>query len=216
MKLRAFLILLLLLNLGFWAWSHGWLALWGFDPQTHRSSAYLQEELNPQQLRLITNSTPQHLAQLSNPTVCLSSALLEPSLAQHIETQFKAHLPAGSWQRQELKTAGQWMIYLGRYPNAATLNKKKEELRRLRISNFKDAPPGFQHGIVLAYYDQESQANLGLAQLKKRGVNTAQIITLLEPVDGVHLRIEAADESLREQLLRLRPVLQGQEFSPCP
>lgn len=214
MKLRALVIVLLLLNLLLFAKGQGWLGLWGISSGAENLSAAQQEELNPEHLQISLNSKDQLFSQNSNPTVCLQSPQLQPQLAQRVQTELARDLPAGSWTTEAIQTPGQWMLYLGRFPNVAALNKQKAELRRLRISNFKDAPPGYQLGLSLAFYDDANQAKSGLDILQKRGLK-AQIITLAEPLDVVRIRLPMADERARTTLLRLRPILPNQEFAPC-
>jgi hypothetical protein len=108
------------------------------------------------------------------------------------------------------------MVYMGRYPSDAALSKKRQELERLRISPIEAAPDDYQPGLSLGYFDRADLAQTALNQLQMRGVRNAQIVTLKAPVQGVYIRIDQATEAMRVQLAKMRPVLQGQEFSPCP
>ena len=138
------------------------------------------------------------------------------AVAQKVEALASSVLPPGSWQNLPINTPGQWMIYMGRYPNEAALIKKRQELERLRISPIEAAPNDYQPGLSLGYFDNVEQAQAALAQAQSRGVRNAQIITLKAPVEGMRIRIDQATENMRAQLAKMRPVLQGQEFVPCP
>jgi hypothetical protein len=216
MKLRFFVLLLLLANVLYALWGQGLFAAWGLQPKAVHEPQWLAQQLRPDALQLRQDQKLRQQAQRNNPTQCLLSPLLDRASAQKIESLAAASLPAGSWQSLPIKTPGQWMIYMGRYPNEAALSKKRQELARLRISPIEAAPTEYQPGLSLGYFDNAEQAQSSWNQLQGKGVRNAQIITLKAAVEGVHIRIDQATEAMRVQLGKMRPVLQGQEFVPCP
>lgn len=217
MKLRFLVLLLLLANVLYALWGQGLLAVWGLQPKAVHEPQFVQQQLQPQALQLLgQDQKMRQQAQRNNPTQCLLSPLLETAAAQKMEELAAAILPAGSWQSLPINTPGQWMIYMGRYPNEAALAKKRQELERLRISPIEAAPTEYQPGLSLGYFDSAEQAQAALGQVQTKGVRNAQIITLKAAVQGVHIRIDQATEAMRAQLVKMRPALHGQEFTPCP
>ena len=216
MKLRFLVLLLLLANVLYALWHQGALAIWGLQPKAVHEPQFVQQQLQPQMLQLRHDQKMRQQAQRNNPTQCLLSPLLDMAVAQKVEALASSVLPPGSWQNLPINTPGQWMIYMGRYPNEAALIKKRQELERLRISPIEAAPNDYQPGLSLGYFDNVEQAQAVLAQAQSRGVRNAQIITLKAPVEGMRIRIDQATENMRAQLAKMRPVLQGQEFVPCP
>jgi hypothetical protein len=216
MKLRFLVLLLVLGNVFYALWAQGALAIWGLQPKPVREPQFVQQQLRPEALVTRQDQKLRQQAQRNNPTQCLLSPLLEVDAAQKIESLAASALPAGSWQSLPINTPGQWMIYMGRYPNEAALAKKRQELERLRISPIENAPTEYQPGLALGYFDHIDQAQAAFNQVQARGVRNAQIVTLKAAVQGVYIRIDQATEAMRQQLAKMRPVLQGQEFSPCP
>lgn len=216
MKLRLLITVLVLANAAYAAWAQGWLAVWGLQPRPDHEPHYLENQLQAQALQVQLDQKLQQQAQRNNPTQCLVSPLLDSNLAQKIEALASQNLPAGSWQNLAVNTPGQWMLYMGRYPSAQALARKKQELARLEIPSVTDAPPEYQPGLSLGYFDSRELAQAGMAQLQARGVRSVQLLTLKPAVQGVYIRIDQATEAMREQLAKMRPVLQGQEFTPCP
>jgi hypothetical protein len=216
MKLRLLVLLLLAANVLYALWGQGVLAVWGWQPKPVHEPQFVQQQVRPQALQLRQDQKMRQQAQRSNPTQCLLSPLLDVAAAAKIESLAAASLPAASWQSLPTDTPGQWMVYMGRYPSDAALSKKRQELERLRISPIEAAPDDYQPGLSLGYFDRADLAQTALNQLQMRGVRNAQIVTLKAPVQGVYIRIDQATEAMRVQLAKMRPVLQGQEFSPCP
>jgi hypothetical protein len=216
MKLRLLVLLLLAANVLYALWGQGVLAVWGWQPKPVHEPQFVQQQVRPQALQLRQDQKMRQQAQRSNPTQCLLSPLLDVAAAAKIESLAAASLPAASWQSLPTDTPGQWMVYMGRYPSDAALSKKRQELERLRISPIDAAPDDYQPGLSLGYFDRADLAQTALNQLQMRGVRNAQVITLKAPVQGVYIRIDQATEAMRVQLAKMRPVLQGQEFSPCP
>jgi hypothetical protein len=216
MKLRLLVLLLLAANVLYALWGQGVLAVWGWQPKPVHEPQFVQQQVRPQALQLRQDQKMRQQAQRSNPTQCLLSPLLDVAAAAKIESLAAASLPAASWQSLPTDTPGQWMVYMGRYPSDAALSKKRQELERLRISPIEAAPDDYQPGLSLGYFDRADLAQTALNQLQMRGVRNAQVITLKAPVQGVYIRIDQATEAMRVQLAKMRPVLQGQEFSPCP
>lgn len=216
MKLRLLVLLLLLANVCYALYGQGVFAAWGLQPKPVHEPQFVQQQLQPQVLQLRQDQKMRQQAQRNNPTQCLLSPLLDMAAAQKMEALAASILPVDSWQSLPINTPGQWMIYMGRYPNEAALAKKRQELERLRINPIEAAPAEYQPGLSLGYFDNADQAQAALNQVQTRGVRNAQIITLKAAVQGVHIRIDQATESMRAQLAKMRPVLQGQEFVPCP
>ncbi len=216
MKLRVLVVLLLLANLFYALWAQGVLAIWGIEPQPTREPAYVQSQIKPEALVLRHDQQQRQQAQRNNPTQCLLSPLLDIATGQAVQAIAQQSLPAGSWQSLPQNSPGQWMVYMGRYPNEAALTRKKQELERLRIDGISEAPADYQPGLALGYFDNQKLAQERLSQLQSRSVRSAQLVTIKAPVEGVQIRIDQATEAMRAELAKMRPILQGQEFVPCP
>ncbi len=215
MKLRNFLILLLLLNAGFLAWSQGGFADLGWPAANDREPAYIQQQVRPEMLSLQADVRTRKIAKINNPTRCLTTSVFALPAAKKLAAQAQEVLPAGSWTMQDINTPGQWMIYMGRYPDSEAVERKKVELRRLRISSDLPVPSSYQPGISLGAFNNYEQAEEAHKQVLAKGARSARIVTEVEPVVGQQLRIEQADTAIEEQLQKLRPAMNGLGFQPC-
>ncbi len=215
MKLRNFLILLVLLNAGFFTWSQGWLAALGWPADSDRETQYTAQQIRPEALSLQTDIRARKIAKMNNPTRCLTTGVFALPAAKNLAAQAQEILPAGSWTMQDIDTAGQWMIYMGRYPDGEAVERKKIELRRLRISSDLPVPASYQPGISLGVFSNYEQAQEAQKQVIAKGARSARLVTEIEPVLGQQLRIEQADSKLEELLQKLRPAMNGQSFQPC-
>ena len=215
MKLRNFLILLILLNAGFLVWSQDWLAPLGWPADKDRETQYTTQQIRPQALSLQSDVRTSKIAKINNPTRCLTTGVFALPAAKNLAAQAQEVLPAGSWTMQDINTPGQWMIYMGRYPDNEAVERKKIELRRLRINSDFPISASYLPGISLGLFSNYEQAQEAQKQVMAKGARSARLITEVEPVLGQQLRIEQADAAIEEQLQKLRPALNGLGFQPC-
>ncbi len=150
----------------------------------------------------------------ANPGQCLEAGPFDIAATQAAERTLRdAGLPDGSWVARS--SGGAFVVYMGRYPDAETLQRKLDELKRLKIdAQALDSPAAYQPGINLGRYDRQSQADGALASLAQRGVRTALVITVRAPPRQTMLRVAAADAAVRAQLAGLR-LPTGPGFVAC-
>lgn len=130
-------------------------------------------------------------------------------------TLLEAGLAAGSWQAQRSDDSGAFMVYMGRYADRETLQRKLAELKRLKLDaeDLRDVPE-LQPGISLGRFDSEGSADAALARMTQRGLRTARVITLRQAQSRVMLRVPAADATQRARLAGLQ-LPSGPGFLPC-
>lgn len=121
------------------------------------------------------------------------------------ERQFSSlALPANAGQLERGARGGSYLVYMGRYADEVSLQRKVEELKRLRV----EAEPmrgstDLQPGLVLARAETAAEANAALTDLHQRGVRTARVLTVRAATPLLVLRLPAADATLRERLRKL-------------
>ncbi len=127
----------------------------------------------------------------------------------------EAGLAAGAWQAQRSDDSDAFLIYMGRYADRETLQRKLAELKRLKLDG-EDVrgPPALQPGISLGRFDSQDSANAAMAQMAQRGVRTARVVTLRQAQSQTVLRVPAADAVLRARLAGLQ-LPSGPGFLPC-
>jgi hypothetical protein len=226
MKLRALAVLLLLVNLGFFAWTQGWLdGVVSGRARGDREPERLAREFQPQRVRILPpNEAAAAMAASAPPPTatvsCLEAGPYTPAEVRAAETLLQQALPAGSWARRSVEQPGSWIVYLGRFTTTDAQQKKIEELRRLPAP-FEEvkSPPELAPGLSLGRVDNRAAADRALEQLSQRGVRTARVVSLSEPATMTVLRVERADPTLSLQIAALGGDVKGQPlgkaFGPC-
>lgn len=124
-------------------------------------------------------------------------------------------LPAGSWTHQSIALGGQWMVYMGPYPDEDLYDRKVIELKRIKGLNFDEVRSGtYAKGLSLGRFTTEAEAETRLSSLKQRGIRTARVVTI-RPAGQVHyLRVAQANVSMQVTLSGLK-LPQGKSFTAC-
>ena len=241
--LRTLVLLLLLANGGYYAWSQGLLQSWGFAPHQQAEPQRLQQQIHPELLRVLPDDTgkatqrstaapsqashrPAEPAAHAEPVAaagpeaaaasqgeCLQAGLFDAAQADALR-RAAAALPAGSWRLENATLPGRWMVYMGRFADADLLAKKRSELRELGVS-FDRPNAALEPGLSLGRFSTEEAAQRGLTQLNAKGVRSARVVQERLDAPGFVLRLPQADTALRAQVLALRGALAGKDLRPC-
>ncbi len=223
--LRLLVVLLILANLAFYAWTQGSLdSLVGVRAQGDREPERLHQQVRPESIRILPPAsaavvaTAAPAASAAAPALCLEAGPYTAAQIGAAEGVLQTVLPAGSWATVRSEAPPVWIVYMGRYPNREALQKKAEELRRLRITaeELRNTATDFDGGLALGRYASRAAADKALADVAQRGVRTARVVALT-PATALHtLRVERADATLQSRLAGLRAeALQGKAFTAC-
>lgn len=215
--LRLLVLLVLLANGAYFAWSQGHLLPLGYAPVSQREPERVTQQIQAQAVRLLSADEARRIeaqAAGARPAECLQAGLFDERQTESLR-QLLAGWPAGSWQIDAAVDPARWMIYMGRYADAETLSRKKSELRYLRVLYETLPNPSMEPGLSLGSFDSQESANQQLAELAKKGVRTARVVQERPEQRGQRLRLAAVDESLRPRLDELRPLLAGHPLRAC-
>jgi len=223
--LRWAVLLLLVANLGFYAWTQGWLdSVPGLNSQGDREPERLKRQQHPDAVKLLSpkaaSAALAATASASAPegqAACLEAGPFdETGRAAAEKALTQAGIASSHWSTVSLDKPGTWLVYMGKYPSPDVLQKKEDELRRIRVA-FEEAPhtPELQFGLVLGRYDDKAAADTALNQAAQRGVRTARVVTLTPPSRLHLLRAEHADAALQSQLQGLKVPALGAGFRAC-
>jgi hypothetical protein len=215
--LRAVVLFLLLLNGVYFAWGQGWLLSFGFGPTPQHEPHRLTQQIKPEAIRLISEQEARKMtAPAPQPNaVCLQSALLDAAKAAALRNVLEASLPAQAWVLEEVAVPARWIIYMGKYANAAELTKKRAQLATLRLTFEPLSNPALAPGLSLGTFATEAQADVALQALALRGVRTARVVQERAESQAYRLRLPAVDDALQKQLPPVRAVLAGQALLSC-
>lgn len=220
--LRLLVVVLLLANLAFYAWTQGMLDnVIGVRAQGDREPDRLARQVRPETIRVLPAASAVTIvatAPTETTPVCLEAGPYTPAQIGAAEGVLQTVLPAGSWASLKTESPGVWIVYMGKYPNREALQKKADELKRLRIGfeELRNVPPELADGLALGRYDNRAAADRALAEVTQRGVRTARVMPLSAPAVTHSLRVERADATLQARLAGLRAeALLGKSFTPC-
>lgn len=219
MLLRFTVLVLILANGLYWAWSQHAFASLGWAPENPREPQRVQQQLRANNLRLLSAEEAKRLeTAAATPvasTTCLVSALLDERQAAAVQQVARTLLPANSWTLDNGLEPGRWIIYMGRFPSAAAHTQKKNELRQINVGFEEVKGVGLEPGLNLGAFDSPQTAAQQLNALNARGVRTARVLQERAEVRGKILRLGAVDEALRARLEGLNPALAGKPLQAC-
>ena len=216
--LRLFVAVLLLANLGFYAWTQGMLdGVVGAKPQGDREPERLTRQVRPETIRVMPPVASAVAAVAEQPQVCLEAGPYTPAQVSAAESVLQTVLPPGSWANVKTEAPAVWIVYMGKYSNRDAMQKKADELKRLKIA-FEEVrnAPELEDGLALGRYDSRASAERALADVTQRGVRTARVATLSPATTTHSLRVDRADAGLQNRLAGLRAeALLGKPFALC-
>jgi len=216
--LRLLVLLLLLANAAFFAWSHGLLLAWGVGPMQQSEPQRLQQQVQPEAVRVLPPAEFKQLealaAQAPRPPECLQSATLDQVQVGPLRSVLDAW-PAGSWSLDLVIEPARWMIYMGKYAGVEQVARKRAELRQIGVSFEAPSNPELEPGLSLGTFPTEAAANAQMAALAAKGVHTARVLQERPEQKGVRLQLPAVDDALRPRLEDLKFALGGKPLRSC-
>ena len=222
--LRLFVLALLLANGAYFAWSHGLMRGVGFAPFDPSEPQRLAQQLRPESLRVLKpeearrlDAAPPTLAPVLPVPVaeCLQAGLFDAPQAEALRGKLLSSLPVGAWLLEPAVEPARWIVYMGKYPNAQALAKKRSELASLNLRFEPLINPSLEYGVSLGLHQTQAAANTQLANLTRRGVRTARVVQERAELRGTVLKIPAADDAVKARLEAFEAALAGKPLRPC-
>jgi hypothetical protein len=224
-------LLLVALNLGFYAWSAYYSAADATsDPRP------LAQQIDPEKLRILRGGEAPPAAPPAPPPVPAAAekpkpgpepvpvvsciewggfALLE---APRAETALEPlALGARLSQRRSEETAG-WWVYLPQQPNRETALKKAGELKKLGVDDYFVVQEAgrWRWAVSLGVFSTEEAAKNRLEALRAKGVRNAQLGARELQVQKVWLQVRGADAAQQARLKEIATGFEGTELRACP
>lgn len=232
--LRALVLLLLLANGGYFAWSQGYLLAYGFGPAERGEPQRLTQQIRPNDIQIVgmettvalvspqpessvqgTTPNPSPSTLSANPANCLQAGPFDMPQAFALRRTLDATLPAESWRLEPATLPARWIIYMGKYESAEVVIRKKTELRSLNVASEAVLNASLAPGVSLGSFDTQAAAAAGLTKLTQRGVRTARVVQESAEVRGQMLLLPQADDSLRSLMEGTKPALLGKPLVAC-
>ncbi|MEO8280243.1 MAG: SPOR domain-containing protein [Ideonella sp.] len=151
--------------------------------------------------------------------LCLEAGPFAAADLPAAEKMLQAAAPEGVWTRRRIDGNGEWLVYMGPYPDGAWLERKKGELSRIRGGlpyEVLNAPAALARGISLGRFASQATAEQRLEQLRQRGIRTARIVKSGNGPDTTMLRVGKADSAAAARLEKLKWPSGKAGVTPCP
>lgn len=227
--LRLVAISLLLANAVYFAWTQGFLAGLGMAPVQQSEPERLNAQIEPGTLRLLNGprAEAEDLAQATDASATGAQTEVAPATSCWQASGFTAPqadalraalgstgLNEALWQFSEAKSSGRWIVYMGRY-NDEQMEKKKGELRELKIEFREVNLPTAGPGLALGTFSSEESVQQALKDVARKGVRTAR--AALERPESVSwtLRLPAITDDQRTAIESLGEPLAGKKLQAC-
>lgn len=217
--LRFFVLLLLLANGAFFAWSQGYLKAYGYAPAAPNEPQRLAQQIKPESIQILLSADVQRMEAQAKaekaPKLCLQAGPFDEIQAVTLRKALEAELPSGAWQLDAVKQSAQWVIYMGKYANSEVQAKKRAELVTLGLQADLVSNPALAPGLSLGTFASQAAANTGLERLKPKGLRTAKVLQTREEGVQTWLKLPAVSELLQSKLDELKPALADKPLKNC-
>jgi hypothetical protein len=149
-------------------------------------------------------------------TQCLEAGPYSKEEEGQIQTTLARVLPASTWRVDRFPVPGLWLIYMGPYPDDASLKVKQGELQRIGGVSFEEvrSPANLRMGFSLGRFNSQQAADIALNAMQTKGVRTARVVSVRPPMDVSVIRVQQADAKMQQQLKGL-PLPPDREFVGC-
>lgn len=224
MLIRNAALALLAANAVYFGWSQGLLAPMGLGPASSSEPQRMAQQIRPEALRVAPTAVPAEAALGSSappaaaeaassaPSSCLQAGPFDAAQAEALRQSLQAaSLPDGSWALDTTSAPNRWIVYMGKFTEPEALEKKRTELRALRVETAPITQPTLAPGLSLGVFSSNAGAQEHLAQLTRRGVRTARVVPEHSDNTATQLRLPAANNGLRTQV----QALISKPLSPC-
>jgi hypothetical protein len=213
--MRAVFLLLVLANVGFFAWARY------YTPSGE--SVPLARQVDPDKLKIVPprDMPPLSLSQkMAGPAVtgCLEWGSFSLAEAPRAE---KALEPLGLGSRlgqRRTEEAAGWWVYIPPQASRQAALKKAAELKSLAVDDYfiVQEEGEFHWALSLGVFRTEEAAQARLTTLRDQGVRSAQVGPRETIVPKLWLQVKGVDAALASRLRDIARQIEGTELRSCP
>ena len=229
--LRLIVLALVLANAGYYAYSQGLLAAYGFAPATQTEPQRVEQQIKSDMLRILNTQdgalaeslsppqpqpqSPASASSMTSALECLQVGMFNEEQTMVLRDKLVSTLPQNSWVIESALVPARWIVYMGKYNSDESVLKKKSELRGLGVSFEALNNIALEPGLSLGTFKTQPEAEAELVRIAKKGVKTAKVIQQGAEQRGQLLKLPAVDAAMRSQLDAIKPQLAGKTFVVC-
>lgn len=220
---RPLVLLLVLLNLVFWAWSQGHLAGLGWAPAAQSEPERLAQQIRPHDIEVLTEEQFQRLqeAPASDPVApedtaaaCLTTGPIAAAQVDGVRKLLESTWPAGSWEMRAATLPPRWIVYRGKFSSPALMQAKRDEIAALNIPLYPLNDASLEPGLSMGSFATQALAAQALEQMLRRGLQTARVVKSQGTGSAFVLRLPPGSGALAAGLGEIK-ALAGTELLPC-
>jgi len=147
-------------------------------------------------------TTPSAKAAAAAANACVESIPLPGPEAAALQRALDGYgFPAATVTLRSDPQSARWMVYMGRFADAAQAQNKAEELHKLNLDYAPvSRPAGLAPGLSLGVFASQPNAEARLAELSRHGVHTARIVPVEADPGAKRVQVRLADASWRSRL----------------
>lgn len=220
---------LILVNMGYYVYSHGLLAAYGIAPASQTEPQRMAQQIKPDALRILSpqqvseieTATPPaaqttaNSSALVSATECLQVGVFNDVQTALLRERLASVMPPGSWVIESALLPARWLVYMGKYNSTDAVAKKKSELGVIGVSFEALDNSALEPGLSLGSFKTQPEAQAELERIAKKGVKTAKVIQERAELRGQRLKLPAVDSLQRSQLEAIKPQLAGKALLAC-
>jgi hypothetical protein len=170
---KALFLLLLLANLGFYAYAQGY-----FPLQTDEDAAQRQA-LNPERIRLLSVAQVASLPKVKpqpKMAACLEWSGFTPADETRAEQALQGLALGDRISQRRADETGSWWVFLPPQGSKPNVDKKLVELKKLGVDDISPIQDEgkWRFAISLGVFSSQDAANKRLESVRAKGVRTAQ------------------------------------------
>jgi len=217
--LRLLVLILILANGVYFAWSDGLLRAYGFAPAQQREPLRVAQQLQPQAIQILTPEEFKRVEGLAQadqaPRECLQAGPFDEAQSNSLRRALESSLATGTWQMDAVDVPARWIVYMGKFADAEALAKKRNELAAMKVVPVSLNNPALELGLSLAGFDTQEQATAELARLSQRGIRTAKVVQERVASKQSQLKIPVVTSEVKSHLGELKSALGNRSLHSC-
>jgi hypothetical protein len=213
--MKALFLLLLLLNLAFFAYSQGYFPL----PPNAEETA-LHQPLNAEKIRLLSVAQVANLPKVKpvpKMSSCLEWGNLSPADEKRTEQALQSFALGDRLSQRRQDETASWWVFLPPQGSKANVDKKLGELKRLGVDDFFPIQDEgkWRFAISLGVFSSQDAATKRLETLHAKGVRTAQSAPRDSAAQRVIMQVRDGGDAVVARINEIKAGYPGSEAKAC-
>jgi hypothetical protein len=215
--MRLFVFLLILANIGLYAWGQGYL---GKTDESVAEPARMTQQVAPEKMQLVSKAEADRLvivAKAAARRLCMEWGLFGQTDTERVQALIE---PLGLGARLSIKrieeTAGFW-VFFPPQGNKANADKKVEEIKKLGVTDYfvVTEEGANKFAVSLGVFRTQDAANKYLTGLSDKGVKTAKVGARPTQVQKTAFTMKELDGQAVARLEGWKNDFPGAELKAC-